>query len=88
MWSNMNTTQPQGQDRSQLFLVRLWAERGIDNEQKEWHGRVQHVVSGEAHSFHDWPTLVDLLLAMLPPALTIHSVSVPPGGEHPEDPDR
>ena len=74
----MNMTQHQDLDRdlerSQLFLVRLWAEKGVDNEEKEWHGRVQHIVSGEAHTFHDWPTLVDLLLTMLPSA----------GREHPE----
>jgi hypothetical protein len=75
MWSNMNTTQHQDLDRSQLFLVRLWAEQGRDdssdsaspNAEKVWRGRVQHIVSGKAHSFHDWSTLVDLLLAMLPP---------------------
>jgi hypothetical protein len=32
----------------------------------EWRGKVQHVVSGEAHHFQDWPTLTHLLLAMLP----------------------
>ncbi len=82
----MNTTQHQHQDRSQLFLVRLWAEQGREessdrvspNAEKAWHGRVQHIVSGEAHSFHDWSTLVDLLLTMLPSV----------GGEHPEDSDR
>ena len=86
----MNTTQQQDLDRSQLFLVRLWAEQGREESgdsarpsaEIEWHGRVQHIVSGEAHSFHDWPALVDLLLTMLPPAL-----SVPPGGEHPDGPE-
>jgi hypothetical protein len=74
----MNTTQHQDLGRSQLFLVRLWAEKGVDNVEKEWHGRVQHIVSGEAHTFHDWPALVELLLTMLPP----------PGGEHHEDSER
>ena len=74
----MNTTQHQGRDHSQLFLVRLWAEKGVDNEEKEWHGRVQHIVSGEVHTFHDWPTLVDLLQTMLPSA----------GNEHPEGSER
>lgn len=78
----MNTTQHQDLDRSQLFLVRLWTEQGREesgdssnsnvssspNAEIEWHGRVRHIVSGEAYSFHDWPTLVDLLLAMLSPA--------------------
>ena len=31
-----------------------------------WCGRVQHVMSGEAHNFQDWPGLVDLLLTMMP----------------------
>lgn len=73
MWSNMNTTQHNDLDRSQLFLVRLWAEKGSDNEEKEWHGRVQHIVSGEAHTFHDWPTLVDFLRAMLPSVENKHT---------------
>ncbi len=84
----MNTTQYQDRDRSQLFLVRLWAGQGSEesshsaspspNAEIEWHGRVQHIVSGEAHSFHDWPALVDLLLTMLPSV----------GGEQPEGSDR
>ena len=47
---------------SHLFLVRYWSEEAGD--QKALRGRVQHVLSGEAHTFHDWPTLVDLLLEM------------------------
>ncbi len=83
----MNTTQHQDLDRSQLFLVRLWAGQGREesddsasptNTKKEWHGKVQHIVSGEAYSFHDWPALVDLLLTMLLSA----------GTEHPEGSDR
>ncbi len=53
---------------SHLFLLRLWGEGARDGE--GWQGRLQHVVSGEAHSFNDWPTLVTLLLAMLPQAGT------------------
>ncbi|GIK40872.1 MAG: hypothetical protein BroJett011_47050 [Chloroflexota bacterium] len=55
--------------RSHLFTVRLWAEN-IGHGQTEWRGRVQHVPSGEAYYFRDWPTLVAHLLKMLPQAET------------------
>ena len=47
---------------SHLFTVRLWSE-GLENR-NGWSGRVQHVLSGETRAFHDWTTLVDLLLEM------------------------
>ena len=50
---------------SQLFLVRVWREAGSDGE-SEWHGRLQHVVSGAAHNFVGCPQLLEVLLAMLP----------------------
>lgn len=42
------------------------------------HGKVQHVMSGKAASFNDWPALLDLLLSMMlhdpqPPAPTVES---------------
>jgi hypothetical protein len=55
-------------ERSHLFLVRFWSEGAqeaqdaLDHQQLS--GRVQHVLSGEARSFHDWPALIDLLLEM------------------------
>jgi hypothetical protein len=49
--------------RSRLFLVRLWVERA-DEGQAEGRGKVQDVVKGETHYFHDWPGLIDLMLAM------------------------
>jgi hypothetical protein len=52
--------------RSHLFTVRLWAE-DIGNGQREWRGRIQHVTSGEAYYFRDWPTLIVHLLKLLPP---------------------
>lgn len=56
---------PQQDEQSHLFLVRFWSEEvGEPGEQKELRGRVQHVLSGEARSFNDWPMLVDLLLEM------------------------
>ena len=50
--------------RSQLFLLRVWAERGSDGE-LVWRGRVQQIVSGETHSFDTWFRLLALLLSML-----------------------
>src|SRR5688500_3557627 len=80
MWSNMNTTQHQDLDRSQLFLVRLWAEEsrgsgdGSDGSssagsdgyhQIEWCGKLQHVVSGQVRYFRGCPQLTDTLLQMI-----------------------
>ena len=33
---------------------------------REWKGKVQHVVSGESHTFQDLPSLLDYLRAMMP----------------------
>ena len=41
---------------SQLFVVRLWAE-DLGQGQTDWRGKIQHVNSGEARYFRDWPTL-------------------------------
>ena len=61
----MNSRQHQP---SHLFMVRFWSEdeEEIDEtqHQREWRGRVQHVLSGEARTFSDWPMLVDHLLEM------------------------
>jgi hypothetical protein len=48
-------------------LVRLWAEEDTAGG-TEWCGKVQHVTSGEAHTFRDWAALVALLRTMLPEA--------------------
>lgn len=58
-----------GQATSQLFLVRVWPDHAIEDGggRLEWHGKVQHVMSGEATDFSDWPMLVARLQAMLPP---------------------
>ena len=45
---------------SQLFIVRLWRE-DLGEGQLEWRGKVQHVTSGEAHYFRDWPGLIACL---------------------------
>jgi len=42
--------------RSQLFMLRLWAE-DVGGGRTDWRGKVQHVNSGEARYFRDWPTL-------------------------------
>ena len=47
---------------SNLFLVRV---RTITTDGKdEWCGRVQHVISGKAYTFHSMETLVDLMVGM------------------------
>ncbi|HEU5103409.1 MAG TPA: hypothetical protein VFU22_30520 [Roseiflexaceae bacterium] len=63
----METGQPQHQ--SQLFTVRLWGE-DLGDGRTEWRGKVQHVLSGEAHYFREWPALIAWLIAMLPPTET------------------
>ena len=56
----MSGRQDQG---SHLFMVRLWSE-GAEG-QKSWSGMVQHILNGERRTFHDWSTLVDLILEMM-----------------------
>ena len=43
-------------DRSHLFVVRVWAER-LGDSHTEFRGQVQHVLSGEIRHFRDWQTL-------------------------------
>ena len=47
-------------ESSQLFLVRLWLDNQ-DGRGAAGHGKVQHVMSGEARAFEDWPSLIDQL---------------------------
>ena len=49
---------------STLFLVRIWAVELSDGS-SGWSGKVQHVVSGEAHTFRDKAELLACLAAML-----------------------
>ena len=67
--------------QSHLFTLRLWVEELGEGEQ-EWRVRLQNVASGEACYFRDWPTLVNLLLAMLPNSDAPHTTQ--PDGECPE----
>ena len=55
------------QHDSHLFTVRLWAEDLGDGE-IEWRGKLQHVTSGEARYFRNWPVLIALLQTLLPTA--------------------
>jgi hypothetical protein len=48
---------------SHLFTLRLWQEAWGDG-QSEWRGQVQHVLSGEARYFREWPALIVYLLEM------------------------
>jgi len=50
--------------RSHLFTVRVRREELAEN-QHEWRGKVQHVTSGEAFYFRQWPELVSLMEAWL-----------------------
>jgi hypothetical protein len=52
--------------RSHLFTVRVWRE-DLGHSQSEWRGEVQEVESREVRYFRDWPMLLTLLQAMLPP---------------------
>lgn len=49
---------------SQLFTIRLWME-ALGDDRQEVRGKVQHIVSGEAHHFRDWTTLEVFLLEKL-----------------------
>ncbi|HTP08785.1 MAG TPA: hypothetical protein VMP08_11065 [Anaerolineae bacterium] len=49
---------------AQLFMLRIWLE-DLGAGHSEWRGKVQHVPSGEARYFRDWPALVACLQAML-----------------------
>lgn len=45
---------------SQLFTIRLWAEP-VGDGRTEWRGQVQHVLSGRARYFREWPALIAFL---------------------------
>jgi hypothetical protein len=77
--SGMSTDIGNGSDDSEVFLVRLWTGEvaGSDEAEAEGasmerdgvrvQGKVTHLMSGEASRFGDLPTLVNLLLRMMPP---------------------
>ena len=61
----MNSQHDQG---SHLFLFRFWKGEAQEakeaRDHKEWSGKMQHVLCVEAHTFHDWHTLISLLPKM------------------------
>jgi len=78
---NTNTSaSSKDNEGSHLFLVRLWPKEKVvegnptpnpnpnqdPRANGEWSGRVQHVMSGEAHNFHEWGALIEWLLTMMP----------------------
>jgi hypothetical protein len=48
---------------SHLFLVRIWTQPDLHGL-PSWRGKLQHIPSGEAHSFEDWTSLVVFLLLL------------------------
>ncbi len=50
---------------SHLFTLRLWLE-DLGSGQTDWRGKVQHVNSGEARYFRDWPALEAFVEKLLP----------------------
>lgn len=53
------------QDESSfLFLVRLWPWVSPNGDKASWQGKVQHIATGNAGSFADWPSLVNLLTSL------------------------
>ncbi len=42
---------------SEMFVIRLWREESAVSC-AEWHGRIQHIASGEIRFFHDWDTFI------------------------------
>jgi hypothetical protein len=68
----------EGRDnKSHLFLVRLWPEREnkgeVSDGQARWQGKIQHVITGKAYYFHNWESMLQVLNSMLP-----HDGSVQP----------
>ena len=49
---------------AQLFTLRMWREE-LGDGHIEWRGKVQHVTSGEAFYFRDWPGLIARLQQIL-----------------------
>ncbi len=46
------------------FLLNVWREE-VRPDQVEWRGKLQHLPSGEALYFRDWPRLIERLEALL-----------------------
>lgn len=50
----------EAQTGSQLFTLRVWREE-VDGGRSEIRGTLTHVLSGKAHHFRDWATLIQLI---------------------------
>jgi hypothetical protein len=53
---------------SHLFLLRVWLDQGADEAAggaHDWHGKVQHVITGRASSFTSLTSMAQLLTSML-----------------------
>ncbi len=50
---------------SQLFLLRVWLDDA--SSENDWHGRVQHSVTGEAHYFQTCAELRRIIRNMMAP---------------------
>lgn len=51
------------------FSLQVWPE-DTGEGQVEWRGKVQHVTSGDARYFRDWPTMVAFLECSLSATIT------------------
>ena len=50
---------------SQLFLLRVWLDDAAS--ENDWHGRIQHSVTGEAHYFQTCAELRRIIRDMMAP---------------------
>jgi hypothetical protein len=72
---------------SHLFMLRFWLE-DVGSGQTDWRCKIQHVSSGEARYFRDWPALeafVEELLRWFDPKGT-HADGVDKSGRAPRSP--
>jgi hypothetical protein len=68
-------------DDSEVFLVRLWAGEGANQEEAEGmecigikvQGKVTHLLSGKGSIFSDGATLMSSLIGMLPATRKDHN---------------
>jgi catechol 2,3-dioxygenase-like lactoylglutathione lyase family enzyme len=75
------TSRRQGRT-SHLFTVRLWAEQ-TDLAHFEWRGKVQDVLTGEAHYFRNWQQLSDHLTIITQSKETLPMTTpIPTAGVH------
>jgi hypothetical protein len=77
MGSDLHTLDHPHDERSDLFLVRVWVADAGENP-SSWRGKVQQVVSGEVQYFHGSEELVEAILGMLPQEGRAGTRSIPP----------